>query len=67
MDTSSAGDTVRGVEPEKPPDVAKIVVWPVATAVARPEEPAALLMVATSVFEELQMAVAVRSWVVPSV
>jgi hypothetical protein len=67
IDNSAAGVTVRVVAPVTPSDDAVIVVWPAAIEAARPEEPAALLMVATSVFEELQIAVSVRSWVVSSV
>ena len=49
MDTSVAEVTVSVVDPDLPPDVAVIVVEPAATDVARPLEPAALLMVATPV------------------
>ena len=66
IDESVAAVTVRVVEPEMLPDVALIVVVPVATDVARPLEPAALLIVATAVLEELQVADAVRFCVEPS-
>ena len=65
-DTSVAGVTVRVVEPEMFPDVAVIVVEPEAAEVARPLEPAALLIAATPVLEELQVTAAVRSCVVLS-
>jgi hypothetical protein len=67
MDTSVAGVTVRVVDPDVLPDVAVIVVEPAATEVADPLEPTALLMVATPVLDELQVAVVVRSCVVLSV
>jgi hypothetical protein len=54
------------VDPETVPDVALIVADPAATELANPLEPAALLMVATAVFDELQVTVAVRFWVVLS-
>ena len=60
MDTSVAEVTVRVVDPEMIPDAAVIVVEPAATEVAIPSEPAALLMIATPVDEELQVTVAVR-------
>jgi hypothetical protein len=48
------------------PDVAVIVVEPVATDVARPLEPTALLMAATPVVDELQVTAVVRFCVVLS-
>jgi hypothetical protein len=45
---------------------ALIVVLPIAIGVARPFEPTVLLMVATGLFEDLQDAWEVRSWVVVS-
>ena len=66
MDTSVAGVTVRVVDPEMLPDTVVIVVDPVATAAANPFEPVALLIVATPVMDELQVAAAVRSCVVLS-
>ena len=65
-ETSVAAVTVRLVEFEIFPDVAVIAVEPAATAVARPLEPAALLIVATPVLEELQVTEAVRFWEDPS-
>ena len=58
--------TVKAAVPETLPDVAVIVVVPAVTAVARPFDPAALLIVATPVLEEFQVAEAVRFCVVPS-
>ena len=66
METSVAAVTVSVVDPETPPDVAVIVVVPAATGVANPSEPAALLIVATPVVDELQVTVVVRFCVVPS-
>ena len=54
------------VVPEMPPDVAVIVVDPLATEVANPMEPAALLMPATVVVDEFQVADVVRFCVEPS-
>jgi hypothetical protein len=65
-DISIAGFTVRLVVPEMLPDVALIVAEPAVTDVARPFEPAALLMVATAVLDELQVTDAVRFCVVLS-
>ena len=61
MDTSAAGLTVRKEVPDTVPEVAVIVVEPVFTEDALPLEPAALLMVATDVLDELQVTAAVRS------
>jgi hypothetical protein len=66
IDASVAAVTVRVVEAEMLPDAALIVVEPVATGVASPLEPAALLIEATPVLEELQVTEAVRFCVVPS-
>lgn len=49
----------------RPFEVAMMVVFPVPTALANPG--VELLIAATAVFEELQFAVAVKSWVLPSV
>ncbi len=65
-DTSDAGFTVSRVDPETLPDVAVIVAEPAAIAVARPFDPAALLMVAMPVFEELHITDEVRFCVVLS-
>jgi hypothetical protein len=62
MDASVAAVTVSVVLPEMEPEVARIVVEPAPTAVARP----AVLIVATVPAEELHVAVLVRSCVVPS-
>ncbi len=59
-ETSVAAVIVSVVEPETLPDVAVIVVVPVPTAVASPFEPAALLIVAAAVLDELQVTAAVR-------
>jgi hypothetical protein len=66
METSVAAVTVRAVEPAMLPDAAVTVVEPAATGVARPLEPAALLIAATPVLEELHVTDAVRFCVVPS-
>jgi hypothetical protein len=65
-DTSVAGVTVRVVDPDILPDVAKIVVEPTATDVANPLEPAALLMAATPAADEFQVTAVVRFCVVLS-
>ena len=54
------------VPPLIEPEVAVIVVLPVVRVVAWPCVPAALLIVATAVFDELHTAVVVRSCVLPS-
>jgi hypothetical protein len=63
MDVSAAAATVSVVLPVMLPEVAEIVVVPVATAVARP--PTA--MVAVAVLDDAQVTVPVRFWVEPSV
>ena len=65
-ETSVARFTVSVVDADTLPDVAEIVAEPAATEVASPFDPAALLMAATPVDDELQVAEAVRSWVVLS-
>jgi len=57
---------IRVVDFEMASTVAVIVVVPVATGVALPKLPAVLLMVATDVADEFQVAEVVRSWVVLS-
>ncbi len=52
IETRVAGFTVKVADADTLPDAAVIVVDPAATDVAKPYEPAALLMVATPVFEE---------------
>jgi hypothetical protein len=54
--------TVRVVVPDTVPEVAVMVVVPPPTAVASPE----VLMVATEVFDDNQLAVDVRFLVLPS-
>ena len=49
------------------PLAAVIVDWPVAGVLARPLDPAALLIVIAAVFEELQVTWVVRFWVELSV
>jgi hypothetical protein len=66
IDKSVACVTVRVVDPDMLPDAAVIVVDPVAAAVADPLDPAALLIVATPVLDELQVTAVVRSCVVLS-
>jgi len=66
MDTSVAEVTARVDNPDNPPDAAVIVVEPAATDVARPLEPAALLMAATDAADEPQVTDVVRFCVVPS-
>ena len=65
-EANTAWLTVSVVDADTLPDLALILVEPEATAVASPCEPAALLMVATLVDDELQVTEAVRSWVEPS-
>jgi hypothetical protein len=62
-DTSVAVLTVSVVEPLTPPKVAAITLVPLAHVVARP----VLLMVATADADELQLATAVMSCMLPSV
>jgi hypothetical protein len=66
IDTSVAEVTVSVVLPEIVPDIALMTVEPVATAVASPLEPLVLLTVATGIDEELQVTIAVMSWIVLS-
>ena len=63
-DTSIGGVTVSVLEADILPNVAVIVVSPAAAGVARPLEPAALLMAATAEEDELQLTDAIRSCVV---
>jgi hypothetical protein len=65
-DTTPPTVTVSVAVSETLPDVAVIVVEPAATEVAKPLEPAALLMAATAASDELQVTVIVRSCVVLS-
>jgi hypothetical protein len=66
IDKSVAGLTVSVVEPVTLPDIAVIVVVPAARHDARPFDPAALLIAATDVLDELQVADAVSTCFVPS-
>jgi hypothetical protein len=66
METSVDAVIVSVVDTETAPDAAEMVVAPVATAVANPFEPAALLMVATDDADELHVTVVVRLCVDPS-
>ncbi len=65
-DMSVAGVIVSVVDPDMLPNTAVIVVEPVATGVAIPLEPVALLIVATPVLDEFQVTVVVRFWLEPS-
>jgi hypothetical protein len=60
IDVSVAAVTVRVVDRDIPPNVAVIVVEPAATAVTNPLEPAALLIVAAPVLDELQVTAVVK-------
>ncbi len=66
MDTSVAPVMVKAVVPKIPPDAAVMVVDPVPTAVARPLEPAVLLIVATDAEVELHVTDSVKFCVVLS-
>src|SRR5215472_10967313 len=57
IETNTGAVTVRFVEPLMEPDVAEIVVLPVATPVA---SPASLPIIATAIFDELQVTELVR-------
>ena len=67
IETTAATVTVSTVLAETEPETAVIVVVPVATLVASPWLPEELLMVATAVLEEVQVAVVVRFCVLPLV
>jgi hypothetical protein len=60
IELTVADVTVRVAEPEIEPDVAEIVVVPVDRAWASPCIAVALLMLATAVFDELHVTLAVR-------
>src|SRR5688500_14839365 len=79
VETKTRGVTVSAVEPLIEPAVALIVVVPVSMAAAAPRFPASLLIAATAVLDELQVAdckicvlpsvnvpVATNCWVVPT-
>ena len=67
IEINVAGVTVKTVEPLIDPEVAVIVVCPVATLAACPMLGAVLLIVATTGAELLQVTDAVRLRVLPSV
>jgi hypothetical protein len=67
IETSAAVLTIKIVETEMEPEVAEILEFPVATLVARPWLPAALLMVAMEPFDEFHCTEPVMSCVLPSV
>lgn len=62
IEESVAEVTVSLVLPDFAPDVAVIVTHPAATDVARPLDPAMLLIAAKDVFDELHVTDPVRSW-----
>ncbi len=66
MDTSVAEVTVSEDAPDTLPDHAVMVVVPVATGVASPLEPAALLTIATPVSDDNHVTCEVMSCAVPS-
>ena len=64
IETSMAADTVRVIDGEvMPPNAAVIALVPVATEVAIPLEPVALLIVATDVVADAQVTWVLKSWV----
>jgi len=63
IETNCADETVRGVDPVTEPDVARIVVPPMATPVASPAD----VIVAIAEYDELQLTDAVMFCVLPSV
>lgn len=67
IETSEATPTVRVVEAEIEPEVAEMLEFPVATLVASPTLPLALLMVAIDVFDESHWTEPVMFWALPSV
>jgi hypothetical protein len=66
IETSAGAVTASAVEPVTPPDTAVIVVAPWPVLLAKPWLPPELLIVAAAVFDELQVAEAVRFCVLPS-
>jgi hypothetical protein len=66
MSVAELAVTVRVVEPCTLPSAAWMVLEPAPTDVAKPFEPAALLMVATLVVAEVQVTLLVMSWVLAS-
>jgi len=67
IDTSTAGVTVNVVLPVTPPLLAETVVLPTPVVVAKPFEPAPLLMIAAPVLDEDHVTSAVTSLRLPSV
>ena len=68
IETNVAGDTVKVMGAEvMPPIAAVILLVPAATDVARPFEPAALLIVVTEVVADAQVTEVVKFWVELSV
>ena len=66
IEMSVGAVTNKVVELLMPPNVAVIVVLPKPVVVASPLLDAVLLIVAAAVFEEVQVAEAVKNWVLPS-
>jgi len=66
IEISAAALTVKDVEAEIGPDAAEILELPLATLVAKPRLPAALLMVAIEPSDESQRTEPVMSCVLPS-
>ena len=66
IETSVTGVTVKVVEPEILPDLAVIVVVPTVLELAFPFDMTTLPMVATDLFEELQLTDLVMSFVLLS-
>jgi hypothetical protein len=66
IDVSVAVVTVSAVLPDTAPSVAIMVVLPAERALTRPLVPAALLVVATAVFDDDHVTVVVRSFAVAS-
>lgn len=62
METNCAGATVRVVEPAIEPELAKIVVCPRSTLLARPDAE----IIATVLWEDDQVTAELKSWVLPS-
>jgi hypothetical protein len=66
IDAITAGLTVRTVVPLTPAELAAMVVVPVVSVWATPRVGLVIPIVATVGFEELQLTLAVRSWILPS-
>ena len=63
IESKEALVTVSCAEPETEPEVAVMVMVPPVTPLARPAEPLSLEIVAMGSADEVQVTVAVRSWV----